>query len=142
MKELVDVLTSIDKRSIYQLMSNVQLPGSRTFDSHILMNYFTKKMMSVWINNPKIICLRMIVNMASLIRENTGEYPVKEKITYIEYHVQDNADVAHKDVKMHCDTNQSPTLRFCGSYPKPHVARGLGKHYNLLFLYKYRSWHM
>ena len=38
-KELVDGLNSIDKRYIYQLMSNVQLPGSKTFDSYILMNY-------------------------------------------------------------------------------------------------------
>ena len=35
-------------------------------------------MMSVWINNSKNICLRMIVNMKSLIRENTGKYLVKE----------------------------------------------------------------
>ena len=32
----------------------------------------------------------------------------KIKWTDIEYHVQDNADVAHKDVKMYCDTNQFP----------------------------------
>ena len=40
-KELVDVLNEIDKHYIYQLMSNVQLPGSKTFDSYILMNYCT-----------------------------------------------------------------------------------------------------
>ena len=69
------------KSAIYiKLMSNVQLPGSRTFDSQIPMNYFTKKMMSVWINNPKKICLRMIVNMGSLIRENIRKYPVKENV--------------------------------------------------------------
>ena len=32
-----------------------------------------------------------------------------------EYHVQDNADVAQKDVKMYCDTNQLPALPLCGS---------------------------
>ena len=32
---------------------------------------------------------------------------------------------------MYCDTNQLPTLPFCGSYPKSHGARGLGKHYRL-----------
>ena len=32
-KEVVDGLNTIDKRYMYQLMSNVQLPGSRTFDS-------------------------------------------------------------------------------------------------------------
>ena len=34
--------------------------------------------MSVWPNNSKNICLRMIVNMESLIRENIGKYQVKE----------------------------------------------------------------
>ena len=52
----------------------------------------------------------------------------KIKWTDREYHVQDNADVAHKDVKMYCYTNQFPELPFCGSHPKPHGARGLGKH--------------
>ena len=36
-KEVVDDLNVIDKRYIYKLMSNVQLPVSRTFDSQILM---------------------------------------------------------------------------------------------------------
>ena len=34
---------------------------------------------------------------------------------------------------MYCNTNQFPTLPFCGPYSKPHGARGLGKHYNLCF---------
>ena len=32
-KEVVYGLNDIDKRYIYQLISNVQLPGSKTFDS-------------------------------------------------------------------------------------------------------------
>ena len=32
----------------------------------------------------------------------------KIKWTDIDYHVQDNADVSNKDVRMYCDTNQSP----------------------------------
>ena len=50
-----------------------------------------------------------------------------------EYHVKDNADVAHKYVKMYCDINQFPALPFCGSHPKTHGARGLIKHYHLRF---------
>ena len=57
----------------------------------------------------------------------------KRKWTNREYHVQDNADVSHKDVKIYFDTNQLPELPFCGSYPKPHGARGLSKHYHLCF---------
>ena len=41
-KELVDGLNNIDKRYIYQLMSNVQLPVSKIFDSSILMHYCTE----------------------------------------------------------------------------------------------------
>ena len=57
----------------------------------------------------------------------------KIKCTDIEYHVQDNADIAHKDVKNYCDTNQFPSLPFCVSHPNPCVARGLGKHYHIRF---------
>ena len=44
----------------------------------------------------------------------------ERKWTDREYHVQYNADVSHKDVKMYCDTNQFPELLFCVSHPKPH----------------------
>ena len=57
----------------------------------------------------------------------------KRKWTNREYHVQDNDDVANKDVKIYFYTKQFPTLPFCGSYPKPRGARGLGKHYHLRF---------
>ena len=57
----------------------------------------------------------------------------KIKCTDREYHVQDNADVSHKYVKMYCDTNQLPELPFCGSHLKPRGARVLSKHYCLIF---------
>ena len=57
----------------------------------------------------------------------------KRKWTYREYHVHDNADVVHKDVKMYCNTNKLPALSFCGSHPKPHGAKGLSNHYHLRF---------
>ena len=42
-KEVVDGLNAIDKRYIYQLMSNVQLPGPTLYDSHIPMHSYTQK---------------------------------------------------------------------------------------------------
>ena len=39
-KEVVDGLNAIDRRYIYQLMSNVQLPVSTLYDSHILINSY------------------------------------------------------------------------------------------------------
>ena len=64
--------------NIYQLMSNVQLPVSNVF-IHILECILAhKKMMSIWLNNSKNICLIIIVNTESLIRENMVNDPVKE----------------------------------------------------------------
>ena len=42
-KEVVGGLNSIDKRYMYQLMSTVQLPGSKTFEKQILMHYCAPK---------------------------------------------------------------------------------------------------
>ena len=41
-KEVVYGINDIAKRYIYQLMSNVQLPVSKLFDSQIIMNYCTQ----------------------------------------------------------------------------------------------------
>ena len=56
--------------------------------------------------------------------------PSKRKWKDRQYHFQYNADLAHKGVKIYCDTNQFPALPFCGSHPKPHGARGLSNNYN------------
>ena len=58
---------------------------------------------------------------------------MKRKWTEREYHVQDNASVELKYVKMYCNINQFPTSPFCGPHFKPHGARGISKHYNLRF---------
>ena len=52
----------------------------------------------------------------------------KRKWTEREYHVQNYADVVHKDVKIFCNTNQIPSLPFCGPHTKAHGVRGLSKH--------------
>ena len=57
----------------------------------------------------------------------------KRKWTDREYHVQDNDDDSHKYEKIYCDKNQFPELSFCGTNPKPRVARGLIKRYHLRF---------
>ena len=58
---------------------------------------------------------------------------MERKWTAIQYHVHDNSDVAHQDVRMYCNTNQFPELSFCGPYSKPHGARGLSNNYHLRF---------
>ena len=57
------------------------------------------------------------------------------EIKWIErkYHIQDNAAVELKDGKIYCNTNRFPELLFSGPYSKPHVLRGLIKHYHFIF---------
>ena len=58
---------------------------------------------------------------------------MNKKLTERKYHIQDNADVELKYVKMYCNKNQFPTLPFCGPNSKSRGSRGLGKHYHLRF---------
>ena len=130
-KDVVDGLNAIDKRYIYiyQLMCHVQFPGSKTFDSQIIMHSFKHK---------------DDISLAKKFQKHLSKYHQKHGVanqvkyskraskrtwTYIDYHVQDNADVAHKYVRMYCDANQFPALPFFGPHPKSHGSRGLSKHY-------------
>ena len=58
---------------------------------------------------------------------------MERKWTDRQYHVQDNADDSHQDVRMYCNKNKLPELSFCGPHSKPNGARGLSKNYNLCF---------
>ena len=58
---------------------------------------------------------------------------MERKWTDRQYHVQDNADFEHKDVKIYCNTNQFLVLSFCAPHSKPRCTRGLSKHYHLCF---------
>ena len=55
------------------------------------------------------------------------------KWTDRQYHVQDNSNVAHQDVKIYFNTNSFPEFSFCGPHFKPRGARGSIKHYHLRF---------
>ena len=107
-KEVVDGINAIDKRYIYQLISNVQLPGSKTFDSRIIIHSCTSK-------NDVSLAKEFQKRLSKKHRKHgfidQGKYrKISSKIKWTdrEYHVQNNADGAHKDVKMYCDTNQFP----------------------------------
>ena len=111
------------------MISKVQLPGSVRFDSQIKIHTGTEN---------------KYVSLAKEFKDNLeGEHHqngvidqgkprkrfTERKWTERKYHVQDNADVELKYVKMYCNTNQFPTLPFCGPHSKPRGSRGLGKHY-------------
>ena len=89
--------------------------------------------MSVWLKQfqkylSKEHCKHVVID-----RENKEKRSSKIKWTEREYHVQDNAGVAQKYVKIYCDTNQFLALPFFVPHPKPYRARGLDKHYHLHF---------
>ena len=132
-KKEVYGLNTIYKRYIYQLISNVQLAGSKIFDSQIIMYSCTQ-------NNDVSLTKEFQKHMSMEHRKYGviyhGKYrKIASKIRWTdrEYHVQDNYDVAQKDVKFYCDTNQFPALPFCSPHPKPHGSRGFIKHYHLCF---------
>ena len=55
------------------------------------------------------------------------------KWTERKYHVQYNAAVELKGVKIYCNTNQFSALPFCGPHSKHHGARGMSEDYHLRF---------
>ena len=71
--------------------------------------------------------------MVLFIRANTKKIVVEITWPDRQFHVKDTADVAHRDVKIYCNTNQLPSLSFCGPNYNPHGARGLRNNYHLRF---------
>ena len=118
---------------MYQLMSTVNLPGSKIFGKHIMMHSCTQqkdfslaKYFQKHLSNDD--------RKHGFVDQGKGiKRASKTNWKDREYHVQDNSDVAHKDVKTYCDTNPFPELTFFGYHPKPHVARGLFKNYHICF---------
>ena len=92
-----------------------------------------KNTMLVWLNNPKKICLKSIRKYGVIDQGKYRKISSKIKFTDRKYYVQDNPDVAHKEVKIYYNTNQLPELPFCGPHPIPHGARVSIKHYHLRF---------
>ena len=117
-------------------MCNVEHIRSKTFDSQIIMHSCTQKsdvsLAKQFQNHLSGEYRKHGVIDQAKYRKRAG----KRKRTDRDYYVQDNAHVAHKCVKMYCDTNQFPELPFCGPHPKPHGAKGLSKHYHLRFYLK------
>ena len=71
-------------------------------------------------------------NMVLQITENTKN-EIKQKSTNREYHVKQNKDVEHQDLKIYSSTNQFPELKFIWPHNKTHSVCGLGNHYHMCF---------
>ena len=114
-------------------MSKVQLPGSVRFDLQIKSHTGTE-------NKDVSLAKEFKDHLEGDHRQNgvidigkSRKRSMEIKWTEIKYHVQENALVELKDVKIYCNTNKFPASPFCGPHSKPLGARGLEKHYNLRF---------
>ena len=126
-KEVVEVLNVFYKRYIYQLMSKVKIPESVRFDSHIKIHTGTEDKDVSLAHELKNHLEEEHPQNGSIDQGKSRKRFMERKWTERKYHVQDNAAVELKDVKMYCNTNQLPELPFCGPHSKPHRARGMGK---------------
>ena len=114
------------------LITNVQLPGSAAYDTHMYIHTSTvNKYISLEKGFQK--------NLSDPSRKNVvldkGKYVKRasqRKWTECDYHVQDSKDMSHTSVKFLCATILSPALPFCVLHMKYHGVRGLVKHYCLV----------
>ena len=97
-KEVVDGINDVDKRYIYQLMSKVQLPGSVRFDSQIKMHTGTENIYVSLAQEFKDHLKEEHRQNGVIDQGKPRKIYMNSKWTEREYHVQDNADVEHKDV--------------------------------------------
>ena len=100
-----------DKRYIYiyQLLSNVKLPGSNIFDFQMKMYTGNRNIDVSLAKESQKPDKRISSKMVSLIRSNKKIF-MKRKWIDRQYHVQYNANVAHTDLIMYCNKNKSPAL--------------------------------
>ena len=62
------------------------------------------------------------------------------KCTEQEYHVQDDDDETHKNVKMFCDTTQFPSFLCCVPHKNLHGVRGLRNNYHMKLIDDNGGW--
>ena len=97
-------------------MSKFQLPGSFRFDWQNKIHTGTK-------NKDVSLAKEFRDHLEGGHRQNGSIDQGKSRKIFMErkwterkYHVQDNASVELKDVKMYCNTNKFPALPFCGPH--------------------------
>ena len=132
-REVVDGLNAIYKRFFFQLISTVQLTGAKRYDTHMVMQSITRTSnVSLESECQKhlytVSCKHLVIDQVKYQKRAS-----KRNWTKREYHIQNYADIAHKYVKIKCNTNQFPSLSFCGTHTKPHGLRGLSNHYHMRF---------
>ena len=95
-------------------MYNVLLSGSKTFDSQILMHSWAPKNDVSLAKGLQKYLSKEHHKHGFIEKGKYREIFIERKCTDRKYHVQDNANFSHKDVKIYCDINQFPKLLFSG----------------------------
>ena len=98
---MIDGVNAIDKSYMYQLISNVQLTGSKIFYSQILMHSCTPKNDAILAKQFQKYMSKDDIKHGVIDQVKHRKTSSKRKWTDREYHFQDNADVAHKYVKIY-----------------------------------------
>ena len=114
-------------------MSTVQLLGTKGYDTQMVIHTGTCTY-NVSLANEFQKHLSTAAQKHGVIYQ--GKYkkrPSKKNCTEREYHVKNDASVAHKDMKIFCNTNQFTSFPFCGPHTKPHDVRGLSKNRHMRF---------
>ena len=115
-KEVVDGLNAFHKRYIYQLISNVQLPGSNIFDSQMQMHTGNQKYDVSLAKEFQHHLTKEHRKNGVFDQGKNNKLFMERKWTDRQYHVQDNAAVENQYVKIYCNTIKSPELSFCGPH--------------------------
>ena len=102
----------------------MQLTCAASYESHMAMHTSTANTdisLSRESQHENMVCWIMVSTKCASKRNWTDN----------NYHFQDKKYVPHTSVKMSCSTTQFPYFSFFGPHAKPHVVRGLSKHYHL-----------
>ena len=87
-------------------MSTVQLPVAKGYDTQMLMHTGTRTSdvsLARELKKTPVACgTRNWSDLLRQIQKRSSKRKCKER----EYHVQEDADVSHKNVKIFCNTNQ------------------------------------
>ena len=129
----MDSMSLINAIYIYQFISNAQLPRSNRFDSQIQIHTNNQNYYVSLAKGFQHHLKKSIQKYGAFDQSKYNKQFMEIKWTYRQYHVQDNADAEHQDVRIYCNTNQFPALTFCGQHSKHHGAMGLSRHYHLRF---------
>ena len=97
----------------------------------------------MYIKHTHMVCRELHIHHDLVIDKNTSDNAYSSPLCHAVWNVDHKMVMmgiylcynkfSHLCVKIYCNTNQFPSLPFCGPHSKPHGTRGMSKHYHLRF---------